>query len=234
MIATIKNKKEIAAGTLLVDFELKNRISFQAGQYFFITLIDPPYTDAKGSVRHFTIVNSPNQPEIITMATRISETAFKKSLKELPIGTEVEIGEIKGNFVLPEDSKKPFVFIAGGIGITPFISMLRYINEEKLNYKITLLYSNRNQESTAFFDELKDLAKKNKKLKVIFTMTDDPVWTGEKRRIDQDLIKNQVANYQSSVYLIAGPPAMVEATKQQLSTIGITDNNVMIENFFGY
>ena len=235
MRAKIKKKKEIAKGTLLVDFDISEKeISFKSGQYFFITLINPPYTDKKGNQRHFSIVNSPNEKGILTMTTRIRDSAFKRSLFEIPIGTEVEIGVIKGSFILSDDKSQPIIFIAGGIGITPFVSMLRYINEENLDYKIILLYSNRNKESTAFLEELGSIAKNNPKFKLILTMTDDSKWQGEKRRINAQFIEEYIPNPKSCFYLIAGPPKMVKTMHDILSEVGVDQKNIMAEDFSGY
>ncbi len=235
MRVKIKKKKEIAKGTLLVDFDIsKNEIDFIPGQYFFITLINPPYTDEKGNQRHFSIVNSPNEKGILTMATRIRDSAFKRSLFEIPVGTEVEIGIIGGSFILHDDKSRPITFITGGIGITPFISMLRYVSEENLDYKITLLYSNRDRESTAFLEELENMAKNNPKFKLILTMTDDSEWQGEKRRIDGQFIEEYISEPKSCFYLIAGPPAMVKEMNDILSEVGVKEEDIRAEDFSGY
>jgi len=235
MRVKIKNKKEVAKNTLLVDFDIsENKISFKPGQYFFITLINPPHTDKKGNQRHFSIVNSPNEKGILTMATRIRDSAFKRSLLEIPVGTEVEIGIINGSFILPDNKSQPIVFIAGGIGITPFISMLRYISQENLDYKIILLYSNRDRESTAFLEELENIAKNNPRFKLILTMTDDLKWQSEKRKINAQFIKEYISKPKSRLYLIAGPPIMVKAVYDALSEISVNQKNIKTDNFSGY
>lgn len=235
MRARIKEKKEIAKGALLVKFDVPDeKVSFKPGQFFFVTLLSPPYNDDKGSQRHFTIVNSPNETGTITMTTRIRESAFKKSLHELPLGTEVDIGRILGSFTLPEKEFKKLAFITGGIGITPFVSMVRYIVEENLDYQTTLLYSNRDRESAAFLKELEDMAENNKNIRLVLTMTDDPDWTGEKRMIDAKFIEEYISKPDSYFYLISGPPAMVESMHNVLSEIGIDENMIKTENFSGY
>lgn len=235
MKAKIVDKKIIATNTLWVKFDLLGKeINFKPGQYFYLSLINPPYKDSRGNERHFSIVNSPNQKGVIEMATRILESAFKKSLNEILVGSEVEIGMIGGSFILPKSIKKPLVFISGGIGITPFMSMLKFINEEKLPYKVILIYSNRNKESTAFFEELNNLSKKNSNFKIIFTMTDDNEWQGEKRIIDSQFIKDYVSDLENGVFMTAGPPKMVEAIVKTLKDLGIKNKNIISENFTGY
>lgn len=241
MKAKIKEKKYIAEGTLLLVFDLLGKkIDFKPGQFFYLNLINPPYTDEKGNERHFSIVNSPNEKGILKMATRITDSAFKKSLSELPIGTEVKIGPISGNFVFPKRLISPIVFIAGGIGITPFMSMLQYVKENRFDYKISLLYSNRNKESTAFFDEIEVIRKDFGNIRAIrnfsptFIMTDDSKWSGEKRRINSVFIKDFFINPNFNVYMIAGPPGMVSSVSNSLIEAGVEKNRIQLENFSGY
>lgn len=227
MTGEIADKREIATGTLQVTFQVNEEFNFVPGHYIFVTLINPPYADDRSNRRHFSIVNSPDEKGIITIATRIRDSGFKKSLKELSLGTEVELGPISGSFVLPEDTSKPLVFVAGGIGITPFISMLRYVKNHNLNYKITLLYSNRDQASTAYLEEVQ-------KFKSILTMTEDPAWQGEKRRIDANFIKEYFPQVNTNTYFVVGPPPMVDAVQKALLEAGVEINNIKIENFTGY
>lgn len=232
MKATIKEKIEVAKGTLLVKFVVPEDINFKPGQYFTVRLIDPPYHDDRGAMRHFSIVNSPNEKGILSFATRLRESAFKKSIAEFPIGTEVEVGSISGDFILPDDTSKPLVFIAGGIGITPFMSMLRFAKEENLDTKITLLYSSKDRESAAFLGELQKIANPN--FKPVFTMTEDPKWEGEKGRVDTEFIKKYVEDLGSSVFYVAGPPAMTNAIVDALKELGIESSRIRYENFTGY
>lgn len=227
MTGKIIDKKEIATGTLQVTFQVTEEFNFAPGQYIFVQLKNPPYFDERSSKRHFSIVNSPDEKGIITITTRLRDSGFKKSLKELPVGTEVELGPISGSFTLPQNQLRPLVFIAGGIGITPYISMLRFVKDHNLNYKITLLYSNRDQAGTAYFEEVQ-------KFKSILTMTEDPAWAGEKRRIDAQFIKDYFPDVNSNTYFVVGPPPMVEAVQKALLEAGVEINNIKIENFTGY
>ena len=119
MRARVKEKREVAKGTLMVTFDLGDReVDFRPGQYFFVTLLDPPYDDDKGPRRHITVVTSPNDRNTLGLATRLRDSAFKKSLQELEVGDEVEVEPPKGKFMLPEDTSRPLVFLAGGIGAT--------------------------------------------------------------------------------------------------------------------
>ncbi len=234
MTGKIKSKELVADGTLKVDYEVAEPVSFKPGQYMFVKLINPPYTDEKGDRRQFSINNPPSQNTILTMTTRLTESAFKRSLNELPVGTEVEIGPIAGVFTLPENPQKPLVLIAGGIGITPFRSMLAHVKEKNLSYPITLVYSNRNQASTAYLKELSELATLLPNFKLILTMTEDNSWEGENRKIDSQFITEYFHNVNGYLYMVVGPPAMVEAVDKALQEAGVTQENIKKENFTGY
>jgi ferredoxin-NADP reductase len=234
--ARIKEKREVAKGTLLVIFDLLGReVEFEPGQYFWVTLLDPPHEDEQGARRHITVVTSPNERGVLGLCTRLRNSAFKRSLAALPIGAEVEVEQPKGSFLLPEETDRRYVFIAGGIGITVFRCMLRYIAEERLPHRVTLVYSNRDRESAAFLDELVELEHDNPNLQLVATMTNDPAWDGESRRIGAELLQDHLGNeLQSLTYLIAGPPAMVEGVVGTLQATGVPEAQLRPERFSGY
>src|ERR1700751_1930149 len=102
MRAKIKEKREVAKGTLMVTFDLLGaELEWTAGQYFWVTLLDPPYDDEKGPRRHISVVTSPNERGILGLCTRLRDTAFKRSLADLPGGADVDGEQPKGNFLLP-------------------------------------------------------------------------------------------------------------------------------------
>jgi ferredoxin-NADP reductase len=234
--ARIKEKRDVAKGTLMVVFDLLGEeVDFRPGQYFWVTLLDPPYDDEKGPKRHISVVTSPTERGVLGLATRIRDSAFKRSLVELPEGAEVEVEQPKGSFVLPEETDRLYVFIAGGIGITVFRSMLRYIADKGLPHRVTLVYSNRDRESTAFYDELRELEAANPNLDVVITMTEDPGWEGETRRIDADMLRDHLGEeLHSYTYLVAGPPAMVDGVAEALQGAGIPEDQVRPARFSGY
>jgi ferredoxin-NADP reductase len=234
--ATIKEKREVAKGTLLVVFDLLgHEVDFQPGQYFWVELLNPPYEDEKGARRHISVVTSPNERGVLGLCTRLRDSAFKRSLAELPVGTEVDVEDPKGSFVLPSETDRPYVFVAGGIGITVFRSMLLFIHENELAHRVTLVYSNRDRESTAFMEELAELEQSMPNLRVVFTMTEDPGWAGEKRRIDADMLRDtldsELADYH---FLVAGPPTMAQAVVDSLHGAGVPEEQVTADKYSGY
>jgi ferredoxin-NADP reductase len=236
MDARIKEKREVAKGTLLVTFDLLGEdVEFEPGQYFFVTLPDIGHQDDKGLRRHISVVTAPHERGVLGLATRLRDSAFKRTLVELSEGAEVDVEPPKGDFKLPQETPKPLVFVAGGIGITVFRSMLRHLAETGFPTQVTLIYSNRDRESTAFLDELQQLEEQNTELRVILTMTQDPSWDGEHRKIDAQFFKDYVGdNVNGYTFLVAGPPDMVEGMKGALAEAGVAEENVIAEGYSGY
>jgi ferredoxin-NADP reductase len=231
----VKEKREVAKGTLLVVFDLQGEeVDFRPGQYFWVELPDRGYEDEKGLRRHISVVTSPTERGVLGLCTRLRDTAFKKTLAELELGDEVEVEEPKGDYRLPEDTSSHYVFVAGGIGITVFHSMLCWIADTGAPYRVTLVYSNRDRESTAFLDELQELERTLPDFRLVTIMTDDPGWDGESRRIDADVLRDHLGELGDSTYLVAGPPAMVEAVAGQLSEAGVPNEQVLPSRFSGY
>ena len=235
MQARVKEKTEVAKRTLMVVFDLLGEeVDFVPGQYFWVELPDRGYHDERGLRRHISVVTSPNERGVLGLATRFRESAFKHTLSQLDVGDEVIVEEPKGDFRLPEDTSKEYVFVAGGIGITVFRSMLKYIAEENLPYHITLVYSNRDLESTAFLDEMRELEQQIEGMRMVLTMTHDPTWEGDSRRIDAEFLRELVGDLDEPIYLVAGPPAMVNSVGDSLEEAGVPEEQVVRSRFAGY
>ena len=236
MKTTIKEKREVAKGTLLVLFDLGGaELDYRPGQYFWVELLDPPHEDEKGARRHFTAVTSPSERGVIGFCTRLRESAFKQSLAELPVGTEVEVEPPKGSFVLPEHGDGPLVFVAGGIGITPFRSMLRYIADERLPHRVTLVYSNRDRASSAFLDELEEIEGGGTDLRLVLTMTEDESWPGESSRVDAAFLRDQLGDGLGEArFMVAGPPGFSKAVTAELEEAGVVADRIATDSFSGY
>jgi ferredoxin-NADP reductase len=236
MKATIKEKREVAERTLLVLFDLRGEeVDYRPGQYFWVELLNAPYDDDKGVRRHITVVTSPTERGILGLCTRLRDSAFKRSLKEMPVGSEVDVEHPKGDFVLPEETDRPYVFIAGGIGITVFRSMLRYIHDKGLGHRVTLVYSNHNRAGAAFLDELAELESSNPSLRVVLIMTEDPDWDGETRHVDQSMLADHLdGELASYTFFVAGPPAMAEGVGEKLLSAGVPEEHVRVARFSGY
>ena len=236
MRALVKETREVAEGTLLVIFDLQgDEVDFRPGQYFWVELLDSPHEDEKGLRRHFSVVTSPTERGVLGVCTRLRDTAFKKTLAELKVGDEAEVEPPKGDYALPEDTSPHYVFVAGGIGITVFRSMLRYIADTGEPYRVTLVYSNRDRAGTAFLEELQELEQQIPGLRLLLTMTEDEGWEGESRFVGPELLSDHLeGELADHTYLVAGPPPMVEAVAGQLSEAGVPEDQVLPDRFSGY
>jgi ferredoxin-NADP reductase len=237
MKATVAEKREVAKGTLLVLFGVDGYPDYRPGSYFWVELPDRGDNDEKGLRRHISLVTSPTDTSdrgVVGLCTRLRDSAFKRTLATLELGDEVEVEEPKGSFLLPEETGVPYVFVAGGIGITVFRSMLRFIRDRRLRHEVTLVYSNRDRESAAFLDELEELEREIPGLRVVLTMTDEPDWEGESRRIDADLLHDHVGDLSRPVFLVAGPPPMAEGVADALKSYGVPEERVLTDKFSGY
>jgi ferredoxin-NADP reductase len=233
MQATVADKREVAKGTLLVRFAVDDYPDYRPGAYYWVELPDRGHDDEKGLRRHISLVTSPTERPLVGLATRLRDSAFKRTLAELEVGDEVEVEEPKGSFLLPEDTSADYVFVAGGIGITVFRSMLRYIADERLPYRVTLVYSNRDAESAPFLDELEELESRIEGLRVVLTMTDDAGWAGETRHLDADVLR-ELVGLEGKTFLVAGPPEMAEAVAESLLAAGVPEDRVLADKFSGY
>lgn len=237
MHTTLVQKHTIAEGTMIFYFAKPQEFTFTAGQYIDVTLIDPPETDAEGNTRSYSICAAP-QEEMLAVATRMRDTAFKRTLAALPLGTEVSVEGPLGSFMLHENAARPAVCIAGGIGITPFRSMLLDATARKVAHQLILLYANRRPEDAAFLDELHALKEKNSNFTFVPTMSNmehsAKEWQGERGHIDEAMLERYVPRTGAPIYYLAGPQGMVTAMRQVLTRIGVSADDIRFEEFSGY
>jgi ferredoxin-NADP reductase len=235
--AKLLSRHEVAEGTMAFRFERPANWAFKAGQYLDMTLLAPPETDSEGNVRSFSIARGPNE-ETLMVATRMRDTAFKRVLKTMPLGTAVKIDGPSGDLTLPDSFTRAAVFLAGGIGLTPFRSMICLAAAERLPHQIFLFYSNRRPEDAPFLAELQSLERDNPEYKLIASMTEMEKsrrpWSGETGFINQEMLGRYLKDAGSPIYYIAGPPAMVKGLHEMLNKAGINDDDIRAEEFAGY
>lgn len=226
-------KKEVAKDTVAFHFQKPAEFAFQAGQYVKIYLINPPETDEEGDSRLFSIASAPHEDNIM-ITTRMRDTAFKRVLKTQPEGYEVRMKGPFGVFTLHEDSSIPAVFLVGGIGITPFRSIILDTVERKLPHKMVLFYANHAPDDAAFLQKLQTIAQSSSQFTFIPVMTRDETWEGEKAHIDENMIKKYVSDISNGIFYTAGPPKMVETMKGILARMNIDEARIKSEDFDGY
>lgn len=230
-------RESVADGTMTFYFERPSGFQHQAGQSLTMTLLNPGETDNEGDNRTFTIASAPHETNLM-IATRMRDTAFKRVLKSAPLGMIVRIDGPDGVMVLHTDPQRPAVCLAGGIGITPFLSMARHAAKQRLPHRLYLFYSNRRPEDAAFLDELRELEQANSNYRLIATMTEPDKssrpWSGETGFIRRDLLERHLSELTSPIYYFAGPPAMTMAMRSMLEAIGVADTSMRSEEFYGY
>jgi ferredoxin-NADP reductase len=236
-ICKLRERKEVAEGSMAFRFEKPSGWAFKAGQYLDMTLLDPSETDSEGNVRSFSIASAPHE-DTLMVATRMRDTAFKRVLRTMPLGTAVKIEGPSGDLILQNDFTRTAAFLAGGIGITPFRSIVHWAAKDKLSNRIVLFYSNRRPEDAPFLAELQSLERDNPKYKLIASMTEmeksQQPWNGETGLINQEMLGRHLKGATSPIYYIAGPPAMVKGLHEMLSKAGIIDDDIRAEEFGGY
>ena len=235
--AKLLSRNEVAEGTMAFRFERPANWPFRAGQYLDMSLFDPPETDSEGNVRSFSIASGPHE-ESLMVATRMRDTAFKRVLKTMPLGTAVKIEGPSGDLILPDSFTRAVVLLAGGIGITPFRSMICQAAAQRLPHQMFLFYSNRRPEDAPFLDELESLERENPKYKLIASMTEMAKsrrsWSGETGFINQEMLGKYLKDVASPIYYIAGPPEMVKGLHEMLNKAKIKEDDIHAEEFAGY
>ena len=231
------NRVEVAEGTVAFHFEKPTGFDFKPGQSADLTLPNPPETDAEGNVRTFSIASAPFEDQLM-FATRMRDTAFKRSLKKMPLGTVVKMDSAMGSFTLHKNSAKPAVFLAGGIGVTPFSSIVRQADHDRAPHKLYLFYSNRRPEDAPFVEVLQNLEKTNPQFRFIATMTEmrrsKKTWNGETGRIDQEMLSKYLNELRGPISYVAGPPALVSGMRKMLVASGVDEDDIRSDEFSGY
>ncbi len=231
------DRTEVADGTVAFAFERPAGFNFSAGQYLTITLPDPLYNDEKGNSRTFSIASPPQEASRLVIATRMTGSALKRSLAEAPLGTPVSIFGPAGDFTLGPDPT-PVVFIAGGIGITPFRSMLLDAAARNLPHRITLIYSSRTPEGAPYHEELAGLARTHAAFHYVPTMTEADKsaqpWGGERRFVNADFLHDHVGDMAAPIFYLAGPPGLVVAATKTVLEAGAAPAHILAEEFSGY
>lgn len=225
----------VAERTLAFQFTRPDGFRFVAGQYLDITVINARERDGEGPTRSFSIASGPAEPELLVVM-RMRDTAFKRTLAALGPGAEVIIEGPAGDFVL--DNRQPRVFIAGGVGIAPYLSMLREAAVGRSIGNTTLFYSNRRPEDTVFLPELEAMAKSMHGFRCITTMTrmaeSIHAWPGETAHVDPAMLARYLPSVAGPRYYICGLPELIAGVRYELERAGVADRDIMIEMFGGY
>lgn len=233
-ILTLQNRREIARSTIEFTFSKPEGLTYKPGQYAGFTLINPTETDAGGITRRFSLLSTPDEA-YIRIAMRIQNSAYKRVLNSLPMGSEIKFAGPTGNFTLHDDSNIPAVLLAGGIGITPFYCMAQHAAKQQSPQHITLFYGNQSFGDAPYLAELTALQNDNSHFKLVATMDKpDNVWQGETGYITHTMIKKYVPDLSTPIFYVCGGPAMVSTLQELLVEMGIENERIKVEDFPGY
>lgn len=218
-------------------FRSSEKLQFKAGQYAEWTL---PHKnpDSRGNRRYFTIASSPTEKDIM-LGVRISDdgSSFKKALLNLRVHDKISLGSLAGDFTLPEDSNKKLVFLAGGIGITPFRSILKYLTDKSEKRDIVLFHSCSRGNDFVYDDVIKN-AEKKMDLQTHCILNDEndapKDFKGEFGYLTAHLLKTLVTDYKERMFYISGSSVMVDASKKTLKEAGVKKSNIRTDYFSGY
>lgn len=224
----------VADGTMAFHFAKPPGFEFRAGQYGDFTLIDPAQTDAEGNTRTFSMMQAPFESDLV-VATRMRDTAYKRVLKDLPVGTEIAIDAPYGDFTLHKTESTPAVFIIGGIGVTPVRSMIAQATHDKTSHTITLLHSSRTPADLPLKADFEQLTKDNPRFTYVQTVDSaDGNWGGERGHVTAEMVKKYVPDLSKPIYYLSGPEGMVKAMRTLLIDLKVNEDNIRTEEFSGY
>ncbi len=220
----LTTKKEAGDATSFV-FEPDTPIEWRAGEYLHYTLPhDAP--DDRGTERWFTISSAPLERKIM-LTTRFfgdEASSFKKRLFAMKPGDTIEADGLEGDFVI-DASGRDYLFIAGGIGITPYRSMLLDLDGQGKEIKARLLYGNKD-ENIVFKDELEEIAARHPDFRIEYFIGS--------QKIDGEAIQTAAEELSSPIYYVSGPESMVEAFEEIFKDLGIPEENIRRDYFPGY
>lgn len=237
----VERKKEIVPHVETFYFQPDTPFNWKPGQFLRYNL---PHEnpDDRGPNRFFTIACAPFEGHIqlTTRFTPKTGSSFKKALQSLKIGDEIEAFGPMGDFSADQENNK-FVFIAGGMGITPFRAVLTDFTQSGKPFNVTLLYANRTHEAV-FKEELEEIAISHPDFKIFYILSDETV-SNQKiaeninilpGRVDEEVIKKLVPDYVKAIYYISGPEEMVMDLEQKVWGMGIPKDHTNQDYFPGY
>lgn len=208
-----------------------NDAPYISGQFYMVII----KIKGEDAMHHVSFSSAPTDG-YIEFTKRITTSEYSQALNVMKPEDGAHILGPFGEFTLPE-KQQPLCFVTGGIGITPLRSMLRYATAKQLPLDVVLLYSNNSYDDIAFGDELLDMAKSNKKIRVELTLTGTDIpagWKGKAGYINQGLVKELVPDYLQRLFYISGPSKMVLALQDQIIGIGVPEEMVKHDSFTGY
>ncbi len=236
LVLRLKQKLQVGPDTWDFIFEPNRPLAFASGQYMEWTLghKDP---DSRGNRRYFTLASAPTERDIrLGVKFYQHSSSFKQSMLEMKPDTEIVAAQLAGDFTLPDDPNKKLVFIAGGIGITPYRSMIKYLLDTHQRRDITVFYANKTMNDIVYAEVL-DKAKHELGVKTVYMCTDvsrtPMTWNGRIGYLSAGVIREEVPDYKHAIFYISGPNAMVASVKETLLKMGLHRSQIKTDFFSG-
>jgi ferredoxin-NADP reductase len=236
MRARLRERRPEGSDVISFVFDLMGQpFSYVPGQYVYYELDELRFPDERGKRRHFTISSSPTETGIVMFTTRMRGSGFKETVRQAPLGYELTVERPLGSFVLRAGETRRQVFIAGGIGITPYRSILRHAADTKVPLAATLLHFGRTAGDLIFRGELEGIARQIPAFAFVPVVTEpEEGWRGEHGSLDEALLRRHVPDFGEVVFWISGPPPMVLAFADQLKRYGVSEDAIRLDSFLGY
>lgn len=210
-------------------------LEWKAGQNLVMTI--PGVEDPRGATRPFTISSSPTETGFLAVTTTTRPSPFKQRLASLAPGDTVQLEGPEGAFML--EPGRPALFIAGGVGVTPFRSMLRFATDTRLEKPLVLVCSSKTPEDIVFRKELDELASRNHAIRILHTITRPAEsrerWTGPTGHATVELFREALRGVRHPLVYFAGPPGLIQADRATLlGGIHLSDGDLRVDEFEGY
>lgn len=230
-------RAEVACATLECTVERPDGFSFRAGQYVDITLPDPPYDDLLGPTRSFSIASAPCESDLLLLM-RLRDSAFKRAMADMPLGSTLLLDGPMDDLSLTVDDAHGSVFLAGGVGIAPFLGAIRHASARGEAMDAALFYSNRRPEDAPYLEELAAHAARVRGLRFIPTMTrleaSESTWSGETARIGIPILERYLPSLHGPRYYLSGSTLFISGVRQELARAGIPGSDIRVEMYTGY
>ncbi|MDB5163746.1 MAG: oxidoreductase [Candidatus Saccharibacteria bacterium] len=237
LLPRLQAKLRLAPDIFDFIFTPNQKLAYKPGQYMEWTLPHPG-ADSRGNRRYLTLASSPTEDSLrLGVKFYPKGSTYKKALLAMSSDTPIAAGQLGGDFVLPDDPATKLVFIAGGIGITPFRSMVKYLLDTNQPRDVVLMYSEKTQAEFVYTDVFNQAAQQLG-LKTVYTLTNTdtipPDWRGSTGFVSAEMIRTQVPDFSERVYYISGSHALVSAVQDYLHSLGVASSHIKTDFFPGY
>ena len=232
---SLMKKIKLSSDTYLFEFEKPKNFIYIPGQYLEWTL-PHAHVDSRGNRRYFSIASAPFEHLMLHVKFNIPPSSYKKALQNLEPGDEIIATSLSGDFIMPRNVSKPLAFIAGGVGIAPFRSMIGDIIEKKKMVNIVLVFANKRKEDIIFQDVLQQATQFG--VKPVYILTDrekiEPTWKGHVGHVDDKMLQMEIPDYKNRIFYVSGPQLMVQNLEELLLRMGVKRKNLKSDFFPGY